>query len=66
MADVVDVVYVNIVTWSVGCLGVGGAAKGWTVASKPGTRVDGHSHHEQEKLVFQASKKVGNVKGIGK
>ncbi len=27
-ADVVDVVYVNIVTWSVGCVRVGEAAKG--------------------------------------
>ncbi len=27
-ADVVDVVYVNIVTWSVGCVGVGEVAKG--------------------------------------
>jgi hypothetical protein len=28
MADVVDVVYVNIVTWSMGCSRVGEAAKG--------------------------------------
>jgi hypothetical protein len=28
MADVVDVVYVNIVTWSVGCVRVGEVAKG--------------------------------------
>jgi hypothetical protein len=27
-ADVVDVVYVNIVTWSVGCVWLGEAAKG--------------------------------------
>ncbi len=27
-ADVVDVVYVNIVTWSVGCVRVGEVAKG--------------------------------------
>jgi hypothetical protein len=28
VADVVDVAYVNIVTWSVGCVGVGEVAKG--------------------------------------
>jgi hypothetical protein len=28
MADVVDVVYVNIVTWSMGCVRVGEVAKG--------------------------------------
>jgi hypothetical protein len=28
MADVVDVVYVNIVTWSMGCVRMGEAAKG--------------------------------------
>jgi hypothetical protein len=40
----------------VGCLGVGEAA-----------RVDGYSHHEQEKLVLQVSKKEGlaNIKGSG-
>ncbi len=27
-ADVVDVIYVNIVTWSMGCVGVGEVAKG--------------------------------------
>jgi hypothetical protein len=27
-ADVVDVVYVNTVTWSMGCVGVGEVAKG--------------------------------------
>jgi hypothetical protein len=48
-ADIVDVV-----TWSVGCESVGEVAKGgtgskgWAVVSKPGTRVDGYLHHEQE------------------
>jgi predicted oxidoreductase len=27
-ADVVDVIYVNILTWSMGCVGVGEVAKG--------------------------------------
>jgi hypothetical protein len=45
-------------------------AKGGTVVSRPGTRVDGHSHHEQKKLVLQVSNKGmrreergGNEKG---
>ncbi len=38
---------------------VGWSSKGRTVDSKPGTRVDGYSHHEQEKLVLQVSKKEG-------
>jgi hypothetical protein len=33
------------------------SSKGRTVDSKPGTRVDGYSHHEQEKLVLQLSKR---------
>jgi hypothetical protein len=47
-ADIVDVVYVNIVTLSVGCERGEEAAKGGTVVNKPGTRVDGFLHHEQE------------------
>jgi hypothetical protein len=47
-ADIVDVVYVNIVTCYVGCGRVGETAKDGAVVSKPGTRVDGYSHHEQE------------------
>ncbi len=46
-ADVVDVVYVNIVTWSIGVWG-GWSGKGWTVDSKPGTRVDGYSRHNKK------------------
>ncbi len=50
-----------------GCLRVGEAARGRTVDRKPGTRVNGPSHHEQEKLVLPVSKKEGlaNIKGIG-
>ncbi len=43
----VDVIYVNIVTWSVGCGRMGELAKGGAVISRPGTRVDGYAHHEQ-------------------
>jgi hypothetical protein len=43
-ADIFDVVYVNIVTLSVGCGRVG---EGWAVVSKPGTRVDGDSHEQE-------------------
>jgi hypothetical protein len=41
--------------------------KGRRVVGKPGTRVDGYSHHEREKLVLQVSKKDGlaNIKGNG-
>jgi hypothetical protein len=35
-ADVVDVVYVNTVTWSVGCVGVGEAAKGEQLIANQG------------------------------
>ncbi len=35
-ADVVDVVYVNIVTWSMGCAGVGEAAKGEQLIANQG------------------------------
>ncbi len=50
-----------------GCLRVGEAAKGRTVDNKPGTRVDGFSHHEQKKLVLQVSTKEGliYIKGNG-
>jgi hypothetical protein len=46
-AGVVDGVYVNIVTWSVGCERVGELEKVGAVVSRPGTRVDGYSHHKQ-------------------
>jgi hypothetical protein len=46
-AGVVEVVYVNIVTLSVGFERVGELAKGAAVVSRPGTRVDVYSHHEQ-------------------
>ncbi len=49
MAGVVDVVYVNIVTCYVGCEMMGELAKGGAVVSRPGTRVDGYSHHKQRR-----------------
>ncbi len=36
MADVVDVIYVNIVTWSKGCVRVGEVAKGEQMISNQG------------------------------
>jgi hypothetical protein len=36
IADIVDVVYVNIVTWSVGCESVGEAAKGGQLLANQG------------------------------
>jgi hypothetical protein len=36
MADVVDVVYVNTVTWSVGCVGMGEVAKGEQLIANQG------------------------------
>ncbi len=36
MADVVDVVYVNIVTWSLGCVRVGEVAKGEQLIANQG------------------------------
>jgi hypothetical protein len=36
MADVVDVVYVNIVTWYMGCVGVGEVAKGEQLIANQG------------------------------
>jgi hypothetical protein len=47
MAGIVDVVYVNIITWYLGCERVRELAKGGPVVSRPGTRVDGYSYHEQ-------------------
>jgi hypothetical protein len=62
VADVVDVVYLNMycnlicgVPWG------GWSSKRRTGDCKPGTGVDGNSHHELEKLVLQVSKR-----GIGK
>jgi hypothetical protein len=50
-ADVVDVVYVNIVTWSVGCVGVGEVAKG----------EQSIANHGQEWMGIRATiKKVGS------
>jgi hypothetical protein len=54
-AGVVDVGYVNIVTWSVGCERVGELAKGGTVVGRPGTRVDGYSPPQAKKLVLQVN-----------
>jgi hypothetical protein len=63
---VADVVYVNIVTWTVGCERVGGLAKGGVVVGRPETRVDGYSSPRAKKLVLQVSK-YGVVvsKGLG-
>jgi hypothetical protein len=36
IADIIDVVYVNIVTWSVGCERVGEAAKGGQLLANQG------------------------------
>ncbi len=36
MADVVDVVYVNIVTWSMGCVGAGEVTKGEQLIANQG------------------------------
>jgi hypothetical protein len=35
-ADVIDVVYVNTITWSLGCVGVGEAAKGKQLTANQG------------------------------
>ncbi len=51
-AGVVDVISVNIVTWSVGCERVGELAKGWAVVGRLGTRVDGYSPPLAKKLVL--------------
>jgi hypothetical protein len=47
MAGVVDVVYINVVTSYVGHERMGELAKGGTFVSRPETRVDGYSRHEQ-------------------
>jgi hypothetical protein len=61
----VDVVYVNIVTWSVGCERVGELAKGRAVVSRPGARVDGYSPPREKKLVLQVIKHgVTGSKGL--
>jgi hypothetical protein len=46
-------------------------SKGWAVNHQPGTSVDGHSHHDNQKRDFQVSKKgwfitQGNGKGAQK
>jgi hypothetical protein len=65
-AGVVDVVFVNIVTWSVRCERVGELAKGGAVVSRPGTRVDGYSPPRAKKLVLQVSKHgITGSKGLG-
>ncbi len=65
-AGVVDVVYLNIVTWSVGCERVGERAKGGAVVGRPGTRVDGYSPPRVKKLVLQVSKhRAIGSKGLG-
>jgi hypothetical protein len=66
MTGVVDVVYVNIVTWPVGCERVGELAKGGAVVGTPGTRVDGYLPPRARKLVLQVSKHgaVGSEGGL--
>jgi hypothetical protein len=62
---VVDVVFVNIITWCVGCERVGELAKGGAVVGRPGTRVDGYSSPWAKKLVLQVSKHgVARSKGL--
>jgi hypothetical protein len=48
-------------------------SKGWAVDHQPGTSVDGHSHHNHQKMDFQVSKrgsyytgKLGKEGGKGK
>jgi hypothetical protein len=63
---VADVVYVNIVTLSVGCERVGKLAKGGAVVNRPGTRVDRYSSPPAKKLVLQVSKHgITMSKGLG-
>jgi hypothetical protein len=50
-ADVVDVLYVNIVTWSMGCVGVGEAAKGEQLIANQGQEWMG---------ILTTSKKAGS------
>jgi hypothetical protein len=51
MADVVDVVYVNIVTWSMGCVTMGDVAKGVQLIANQG----------QERMgIRTTSKKAGS------
>jgi hypothetical protein len=52
MADVVDVVYVKIVTWSVGCGSVGEAAKGGQLIANQGQELMG---------IRTTSKKAGSL-----
>jgi hypothetical protein len=47
-ADVVDVIYVNIVTRSMGCVRVGEVAKGEQLIANQGQEWNGYSHHEQD------------------
>jgi hypothetical protein len=52
-AGVVDVIYVNIVTWSMGCETVGELAKGGAVVDRPGARVDGFTPSRAKRLVYR-------------
>jgi hypothetical protein len=47
MANVVDVVYVNIVTWSVGCVGVGEVAQGEQSIANQGQEWMGSRHNQE-------------------
>ncbi len=65
-AGVVDVVYVNIVTRSVGCKRVGELTNGGAVVGRPGTRVDGYAPPRAKKLVLEVSKHgMAESKGLG-
>jgi hypothetical protein len=45
---------------------MGELPKGGAVVSRPGTRVDGYSHHEHKKLVLHVRKKgIKGSKGLG-
>jgi hypothetical protein len=66
MTGVADIVYVNIVTWTVGCERVGGLANGGAVVGRPETRVDGYLPSLAKKLVLQVSKYGAmESKGLG-
>jgi hypothetical protein len=58
MADVVDVVYVNIVTCSMGFVRVRGVAKGGQLIANQGQEWMGIAPRAR-KLVLQVSKKAG-------
>ncbi len=64
-ADVVDVVYVNIVTWTVGCVGVREVAKGEQLTANQRQELMG-IHAMIKKAGSPSRQKVSIVKGIEK